>query len=159
MQTFLPHPDFRDSLRVLDNKRLGKQRVEAYQILSAITSRPKLDGTPYKGWLTHPCTVMWRPYVNALKLYYNVSIEEWVGRGFKNTMVKEFIDGEIVLPYWMGFEPFHSSHRSNLKSKDSFYERYLWSETPGDPYIWLDSNNRWYLQKTGDKTRQWLNTF
>jgi hypothetical protein len=49
MQTFLPYPDFRESLQVLDNKRLGKQRVEAYQIISAITGRPRKDGQPYKG--------------------------------------------------------------------------------------------------------------
>ncbi len=66
MQIFLPYPDMRKSLQALDNKRLGKQRVETYQIISAITRRPKLDGTPYKGWLNHPCTVMWRDYVPAL---------------------------------------------------------------------------------------------
>ena len=56
MQTFLPYPDIRQSFKVLDNKRLGKQRVEAYQIISAITGRPKLDGTTYKGWIKHPCS-------------------------------------------------------------------------------------------------------
>jgi len=34
MQTFLPYPDLRDSVACLDNKRLGKQRVEAMQILT-----------------------------------------------------------------------------------------------------------------------------
>ena len=33
MQTFLPSPNFTESARILDNKRLGKQRVEAKQIL------------------------------------------------------------------------------------------------------------------------------
>lgn len=33
MQTFLPYPDFALSAKVLDNKRLGKQRLEAKQIL------------------------------------------------------------------------------------------------------------------------------
>jgi hypothetical protein len=36
MQTFLPLPDFIESAKVLDYKRLGKQRVEAWQILKAI---------------------------------------------------------------------------------------------------------------------------
>jgi hypothetical protein len=45
MQTFLPYSDITESMRVLDNKRLGKQRVETYQIISAITGRLKLDGT------------------------------------------------------------------------------------------------------------------
>jgi Pyrimidine dimer DNA glycosylase len=48
MQTFLPYSDITESLRVLDDKRLGKQRVETFQIINAITGRPKLDGTPYK---------------------------------------------------------------------------------------------------------------
>ena len=100
MQTFLPYPDFRESLQALDNKRLGKQRVEAYQIISAITGRPKKDGTPYKGWVNHPCSVMWRDYVNALKLYYNDAIDVWKERGFKNAMEYERIDGDFVLPDW-----------------------------------------------------------
>ena len=78
MQTFLPYSDFRKSLESLDNKRLGKQRVEAYQIISAITGRTRKDGKPYKGWLNHPCSVMWKDYVNALKQYYNDCIDVWV---------------------------------------------------------------------------------
>jgi hypothetical protein len=31
VNTFLPFPSFEASVRCLDNKRLGKQRVEAYQ--------------------------------------------------------------------------------------------------------------------------------
>ena len=37
MQTFLPYPDFAESAAVLDSKRLGKQRVEALQVLRAVT--------------------------------------------------------------------------------------------------------------------------
>ena len=97
MQTFLPYSDIRQSLKVLDNKRLGKQRVEAFQIINAITGRPKLDGTPYKGWLNHPCSVMWKKFIPALKFYHNCCIDEWVSRGFVNTMQKEVIDEEIIL--------------------------------------------------------------
>lgn len=32
MNTFLPYADFQKSAQCLDNKRLGKQRVEAWQI-------------------------------------------------------------------------------------------------------------------------------
>ncbi len=46
MQTFLPYPDFKESFRALDSKRLGKQRVEAFQILNAIMGRPRKDGSP-----------------------------------------------------------------------------------------------------------------
>ena len=38
MQTFLPFQDFAASAKVLDMKRLGKQRVETLQVLKAITT-------------------------------------------------------------------------------------------------------------------------
>lgn len=52
MQTFLPYPDFAQSAACLDNKRLGKQRVECLQILRALS----------KGKYTHqcaPCKYVW----------------------------------------------------------------------------------------------------
>jgi hypothetical protein len=36
VNTFLVHSDFKTSAKMLDNRRLGKQRVEAYQILNLI---------------------------------------------------------------------------------------------------------------------------
>ena len=42
MQTFLPFPDFKMSAQVLDYKRLGKQRVEALQILKTLKIGPKV---------------------------------------------------------------------------------------------------------------------
>ena len=47
MQTFLPFPDFQQSAAVLDHVRLGKQRVEALQILRALV-------IPEYGWQSHP---------------------------------------------------------------------------------------------------------
>lgn len=158
MQIFLPYPDMRKSLQTLDNRRLGKQRVETYQIISAITRRPKLDGTPYKGWLNHPCTVMWKNYVPALKLYMNYSITEWIDRGFKNTMISEKIEEEVVLPPFIGDEKFHASHRANLLKKEpNFYSRYGWNENPSDPYVWMDKNGKWYEQHSGKVGRVYLN--
>jgi hypothetical protein len=160
MQTFLPYPSFAKSLSVLDNKRLGKQRVETHQILNAILRRPKLDGTPYKGWLNHPCSIMWKDYVPALQLYYNTSLIEWVNRGFKNNMIHEIIEvDEIVYPKWFGFEDFHSSHRANLLKKErEFYSKYNWTENPQDPYVWLDDKGNWYKQIAGKKDRIYYET-
>jgi Pyrimidine dimer DNA glycosylase len=36
VQTFLPYPDFARTAAVLDDRRLGKQRVEVLQILNAM---------------------------------------------------------------------------------------------------------------------------
>jgi hypothetical protein len=76
MQTFLPYPDFEATARVLDWRRLGKQRVECMQILNA------LHGTS-KGWVNHPAVRMWRGYEDALETYQSFMIEEWVRRGEK----------------------------------------------------------------------------
>jgi hypothetical protein len=158
MQTFLPFSDIEQSLSVLDNKRLGKQRVEAYQIISAITGRPKLDGKPYKGWISHPCSIMWKNYLPLLKYYYNSCIIEWVNRGFKNTMIPEKIDETIVYPSWWGFKKFHDSHKSNLLKKEpEFYSLFDWGVNPELPYVWIDERGNWYEQHSGDKNRVYLN--
>lgn len=157
MQIFLPYADFKKSLKTLDNKRLGKQRVETYQIISAITRRPKLDGNPYKGWLNHPCTVMWKNHLPALKQYLNYSIMEWIERGFKNTMEFEISNEEIVVPNFVGNEKFHSSHRANLLKKEpEFYYQYGWTENPQDPYVWMDKDGRWYEQHSGKIGRKYF---
>lgn len=122
MQTFLPYADFKQSLEVLDYRRLGKQRVESYQVLNVLLKRvePKMkkDGTYYYGWENHVVTRMWRGYEEALKLYLNLSIDEWKKRGYKNTMSYETIDeNNLVLPYWFGREDIHRSHRLKLAWK------------------------------------------
>ena len=60
MQTFLPYESFEKSAQTLDWRRLGKQRVEGMQIINAITGKKRKDGKPYKGWINHPCSVMWK---------------------------------------------------------------------------------------------------
>jgi hypothetical protein len=130
MQTFLPYKDFRKSLECLDNKRLGKQRVEAMQILNTLRNNG--------GWRHHPIVKMWRGHENALKLYMNTAIDVWKTRGFKNTMKKARV-GNVTLPKWIGSRNFHRSHKSNLLRKDeAFYSRYKW-HVPNDlPYVWVD---------------------
>ena len=80
MQTFLPYADFSKTIKVLDYKRLGKQRVEALQILKALHD-------PKNGWYHHPAVKMWVGYDEALKHYMNCCIREWILRGYENTMI------------------------------------------------------------------------
>ena len=75
MQTFLPYESFDKSASVLDWRRLGKQRVEGMQIINAI------ENPNPQGWKNHPITIMWTPYVTALKHYTNVIIREWLIEG------------------------------------------------------------------------------
>lgn len=138
MQTFLPYSDFRKSLSVLDYRRLGKQRVEASQIISVLEGRPTKSGKSYKGWKNHPAVLMWKGYEDALKLYYNECVKEWVRRGYNNTMRLEDVQGTPEMPHWLGREDFHASHRSNLLRKDKdFYSRVFKEEEDDKPYIWV----------------------
>lgn len=153
MQTFLPYRDFRKSLKSLDYRRLGKQRVETHQVLNVL-----LERTQTKGWRNHPITKMWRGYENALKVYFNLCVQEWIDRGYNNNMKLEKIAGEVVYPPWIGHELFHSSHRSNLLRKDwEYYSAHGWHETASDPYAWFDTDrNKWYLQHVGTGSREYL---
>ena len=156
MQTFLPSSDFSESALMLDYKRLGKQRVEGMQIINAIEGKPRKDGKPYKGWINHPATVMWRPYLNALKHYTNIIIMEWIKRGYNNNM-KMYEYNIIEKPHWLGNEAFHSSHRANLLRKDpEHYSQFEWTENPESPYVWLDDKNLWYEQHVGAGIRVYL---
>lgn len=158
MQTFLPFPEFKKSLSVLDWRRLGKQRLEASQIIKILENQPNKIGKQYSGWKKHPIVLMWKGHVPALKLYYNSVIQEWTGRKYKNNMELMIIDLEdVIYPPWLGFEQFHSSHRSNLLRKDfEFYSQYKWKEKPNNRYLWLDDEDKWYYQEVGDREKIYL---
>lgn len=132
MQTFLPYPDFTQTARVLDYRRLGKQRVETKQLILALTK-------PDYGWKNHPAAKMWVGYVPLLAEYGRVMCSEWRGRGYNDTLLSFFegFDDVRELPPWLGDEAFHASHRSNLLRKDpEYYGVFGWSESPDLPYVW-----------------------
>ena len=132
MQTFLPYPNFKKSVKCLDYRRLGKQRVEAFQILNVLLGRTKT-----KGWINHPATKMWCGYENALKHYFNICVDEWKKRGYNNNMRYEAIKGDIIMPPWLGGRNFHKSHKSNLLRKLPDHYNKHFKDIPDDlPYIW-----------------------
>lgn len=122
MQTFLPYQSFTKSLQCLDDKRLGKQRVEAMQILNA------LEPGSVSRWRNHPAVKMWRGYEYALTFYHDFAIDIWQSRGFNNNMKfkhsnnLEYIYAfhhelrDHIKPPWLT-EAFCSAHRSNLLFK------------------------------------------
>lgn len=132
MQTFLPDQNWYASARMLDNKRLGKQRVEALQILNTLRGKSK-------GWRNHPAVLMWYGYEKALEAYHDVMILEWISRGFRNnmTLMKPGDFSHIEWPHWCWERKVFASHRSNLLRKDpEFYAKWNWSEPPDLPYFW-----------------------
>jgi hypothetical protein len=144
MQTFLPYPSFERTARVLDDRRLGKQRVEALQILRA-------QHVPNYGWRHHPAVKMWRGHDEALVSYSVTICREWVRRGHRDTVLEQIValapDGEVLsqvelrrrklLPPWLGNRAFHRAHRSSLLRKDPEFYRAAFPNVPEDlPYVW-----------------------
>jgi hypothetical protein len=150
MQTFLPYPDFTESAKVLDYRRLGKQRVEVLQLLSALHSGPEKWVTTKYGarvkrptpWHNHPAAKMWRGYENALVSYGLDCCVEWIERGYKDTCmgkIESYWDemANQDQPPWLGNPDFHAAHRSNLLRKDPVhYSQFGWTESNDLPYIW-----------------------
>lgn len=126
MQTFLPYPNFAESAKVLDYRRLGKQRVECMQLLVALVSGPvqvfdpvlnrwvsdKGYGGPFgkvytmnraTPWYNHPACKMWKGYEQALTDYAFAMIDEWTDRGYKDTCYDKICD--IVSIWSEDWEP------------------------------------------------------
>lgn len=152
MQTFLPCPDFADTARVLDPRRLGKQRAETIQVLRALT-------VPGYGWRHHPAAAMWAGYEEALVRYGLVVCEEWIARGHQDTSTATLLAdlrtgtgltearGQDALaltgdlPPWLGDKAFHLSHQSSLLRKDPAFYRPYFPDAPDDlPYVWPKSD-------------------
>lgn len=147
MQTFLPWADFERSAAVLDDRRLGKQRVETLQVLRALT-------VPGYGWRNHPAVLMWKGYEEALVAYGRAVCVEWCRRGKADTCHDKILaDARSVgidrvrpqaelaaagaLPPWLGDETLHRSHRSSLRTKDPGRYGPAFPDDPdGLPYVW-----------------------
>ncbi len=149
MQTFLPVADFTESARLLDNPRLGKQRVECLQVLRALE-------LPDYGWANHPVVTMWRGHTAGLVVYSLAMVRVWRERGFADTtetliaefapdaaaMTQEEARAAGLLPSWVGDEELHLSHRSNLLAKDPEFYRPRFPGDPDDlPYVWPGSDD------------------
>ncbi|MDR6979185.1 hypothetical protein J2X68_005919 [Streptomyces sp. 3330] len=150
MQTFLPYPDFARSAAALDPRRLGKQRVEALQVLRGLT-------VAGYGWRHHPAVRMWTGYEEALVRYGLEVCGRWTATGRADTCAASLVTGLGArpadiraqerlaeageLPPWLGDPAFHRSHRSALLRKDPGFYAALFPGVPDDlPYVWPASD-------------------
>lgn len=119
MQTFLPFPDFVVSARILDGRRLNKQIIEGYQILTDRVPNPN-----------HPVCLMWANHKPMLVTYLSAFLNEYFNRmGDHHSLEESILTYKCVqlksvpkTPSWLGFPLFHLSHRVNLLRKN--YEYY-----------------------------------
>ena len=152
MQTFLPYAEFATTAKVLDTRRLGKQRVETIQVLRALT-------VAGYGWRHHPAAAMWAGYEEALVRYGLDVCAVWCELGNADTCATTLIadlargtgfseprsQAELAtageLPPWLGDPAFHRSHQSALLRKDPTHYRPLFTDVPDDlPYVWPASD-------------------
>ncbi|NHD19296.1 MULTISPECIES: MSMEG_6728 family protein [unclassified Actinopolyspora] len=148
MQTFLPWPDFAAVARVLDPQRLGKQRVEALQVLRALT-------VVHYGWRHHPAASMWAGYEEALTRYGLEICRVWcaTGRadtcaaslradlssslGLESVRTQDALAEAGELPPWLGDPVFHRAHQSALVRKaPEYYEEWFPDVPPDLPAVW-----------------------
>ncbi len=151
MQSFLPYPDFAATARVLDPRRLGKQRVEAIQILRGLV-------VPNYGWRHHPAVKMWAGYEEALVRYGLEICAAWTATGRPDTC-EQTLRTDLAnhcnlttvrtqpalatagdLPPWLGNNTFHRTHRSALLRKDPDYYGPLFNDPADLPYLWPTSD-------------------
>lgn len=148
MQTFLPLPNFYQSLWTLDPKRLGNQiYLEAKIIVNG-------------GWPNHPISKMWKGYEWQLCTYcleglrvlankHNRNYPHWEDYFFE--LQKTFTNKS--LPPWIGFKPLHLSHQSNLVRKNpNHYKQFIPNLFSVKslielPYIWYDPVLKKYYNK------------
>ena len=167
MQTFitqaswnqLPEEIFTDTAHVLDDKRLNKQALEAWQILMT-NLRINPDGSlrVNKGWMNHPATLMWTGCDLALLKYINAMVAEWLRRGHQSTiavkaretyasaLAQNLVATEVVYPDWLTdkakLEQVVATHRQALSVKNwDYYKEFGWfKENPKTyEYIWYPS--------------------
>lgn len=162
MQTFITHEDYVDTAKALDTKRLGKQRVEAYQILKALLGESN-------GWIHHPATKMWQGYEYELALYGLTVSVEFYERGydglnmmsvFTEYMVKLGNSNKEEYPWWAQEHEFRLSHQSNLLRKDTTFYADKFAGVPDNyPYLWpIDFGNfKLGTYKNGDDLQMALN--
>lgn len=169
MQTFLPHTDsFKHTAQELDNKRLNKQVLEAWQLMLTLTElNPAGEHRDPKGWRNHPAAKMWRGHEKALMEYALAMLDEWLARGRNSTMGPKIkatfdtalslgrVEDKLILPAWMQdtakYEQLASTHRVALLRKDyEWYSQFGWPEDKGKrpdyyQYLWPSDEGELYL--------------
>jgi hypothetical protein len=93
------------------------------------------------GYITHPIVLTWLHHINSLKEYIDCCIDEWVARGYNNTMLR-FGVTQAPRPKWADDPYIHQTHLVNL-----FYKEYLSYQNvllPHFSYDWYDCfERRW----------------
>ena len=139
MHTLLPYADFRKSAQTLDHYDCGRYTRLGNQMWRETLTLVR------GGWQNHVASRMWRGYTFALAQYGLALVdecEERLDRDYSHLRAEyqEWADKapHQDMPWWLGDERVHATHRSNLLRKDgpARYGQYGWTEIPVDGYFW-----------------------
>ncbi len=136
MMIWLPYPDFTKSVSCLNTQHLNRQRANC-QVLSKSFISPNR-------WNHVPTFKAWKNYYEVFQYYHDVCVKEWVKRGFRTIAVlyEAPKPDKRDLPWFIGEEQYHASHRSNLLRLDPTYAGIEgWREPSNLPYLWPNMNN------------------
>lgn len=144
MQTFLPFPNFSASAAMLDDRRLNKQIVEGYQILTG-----RLPNR------NHPACLMWQGYEQNLALYLMACCKEYTRRTGKQHSCGAgmTVPKSATLPPWLCNRLFHLSHRVNLLRKEPDYYARLFDHIPCDDLPSYPQGYYWPVEPVGKKAK------
>lgn len=132
MQIFMPYADPFKTAKCLDNRRLGKQRIEALQIIQ-VNIKKQVWAIP-RSIKNHPVTKMWKGYESYLFFYVECMMLEWeLERDFNNDACGKVFDNlALSLDFRKAYRMDHGlpkkinvdfikSHRALLYKKDPDY--------------------------------------
>ena len=149
MQVFICDKSMSKSAKILDPKRLNKQIVEAYQIIT--------DRLPN---LHHPAYLFWKDYKDVLRQYLFYLCEEYTRRHKKvhkcsSECMRPTMDDLSFIPC---FNLLFLSHRVNLLRKDfDWYSMFFSVDKPlyeyPTGYFWITP----YGRDSRRDTMNWLN--
>ena len=162
MQTFNTSytGDYAETAKHLDNLRLNKQALEAWQILmSLLEIDPKGNYRQSRGWRNHPAVKQWAGYELSLYGYLNCMVTEHLNRGFKTTIgdkaqrtIQIAYENNLLAdyeePWWRNpvtMKAVATTHRQALLWKNyPHYSQFGWPEDLGyQPesyeYLWVSN--------------------
>jgi hypothetical protein len=143
VQTFAPLQDATEIAKVLDYRRLGKQRVETKQLLMALLGLDKagepttVPASPHTRY--HPITRAWAGHEFALWQYGMAMCIEWIGRGYNSTIhtwfeaVEAGLDSAPGWPWWWGTPQITDNHQRMLVWKEPSHYATIWPDKAVDP--------------------------
>ena len=164
VNVFITSTNLEECARNLDYRRLGKQRLECIEIIEG------------DSWKNHPCYLMWKNNKEALKIYFNHILREWISRGFQNSLAFYSIDeskaqfyditydentylttisnpkineNSILFPKWFCWKPLILSQRASLLRKDEVYYSSKFEKTIffQTGYLWMNTLETDFYEK------------